>query len=257
MTSQQQIAASSVKISLPDIPALVANARQAAIMTTDGEIRVVDHETAKQLIHKKPVLVCHAPYTCKQLGAQDILGFDILELFAFVHPAKFCVPTPTGLAKALGLSPPQDFDGQPISLVESAQALLSDLRKDIWQAKANPISIANVMGGQGKGWNWTPFIFSALGEEYDPRIPVVSKTDLNVWKNLPEWSEEAPEPPPSHHPVTGEESRARLKQLLGQGAETRPSGQRKTKELFGYQLIPKIYSAKSIKSLIVSTLILT
>ncbi|HPF78215.1 MAG TPA: ATP-dependent DNA helicase [Alphaproteobacteria bacterium] len=209
------------KIMLPDVPALCANARQAAIMSSDGEIRIVDHETAKQIIHKKPVLVCHAPYTCRQLGAEDILGFDILELFAFVHPAKFCVPTPFGVAKALGLSPPQGFDDYPMTLMECAQALLSDLRQDIWQAKANPLAIAGVMGQQGKGWNWTPFIYSALGEEYDPRLPVISKTDLNVWKNLPEWAEEAPEPPPSHHPVTGEESRGRLKQLLGSDAEQR------------------------------------
>jgi ATP-dependent DNA helicase DinG len=77
------------------------------------------------------------------------------------------------------------------------------------------------MGQQGKGWNWTPFVFAALGEEYDPRIPVISKTDLNIWKHLPEWSEEAPSPPPSHHPVTGEEARERLKKLLGSGAEER------------------------------------
>lgn len=221
MTHAPQKAPATGSISLPDIPALCVNARQAAIMTSDGEIRVVNHETAKQIIHKKPVLLCHAPYTGKQLGAEDILGFDILELFAFVHPAKFCVPTPTGIAKALGISVPTNFDEQPMALIESARALLSDLRQDIWQAKANPLKIAGVMGGQGQGWNWTPYIFDALGEKYDPRIPVVSKTDLNIWKNLPEWSEDAPLPPPSHHPVTGEEARTRLKQLLGAGAEER------------------------------------
>lgn len=221
MNLQAQTTPQAGKITLPDIPAICANARQAAILTTEGEIRVVNHETAKQLIHDKPVLVCHAPYTCKQLKADDILAFDILELFAFVHPARFCVPTPVGVAKALGLSPPSDFDEMPMCLMECAQALLSDLRSDTWQAKANPLNIAGVMGLQGKGWNWTPFVFSALGEEYDPRLPIISKTDLNIWKNLPEWSEEAPEPPPSHHPVTEEEARARLKQLLGTGAETR------------------------------------
>lgn len=209
------------KISLPDVPALCANARQAAIMTAEGEIRVVNHETAKQIIHNKPVLVCHTPYTCKQLGAKDILGFDILELFAFVHPTKFCVPTPFGITKALGLEPPKEFDMHPMALMECAKALLQDLQRDIWQAKANPLNIANVMGQQGKGWNWTPYVFAALGEKYDPRIPVISKTDLNIWKNLPEWSEDAPLPPPSHHPVTGEEARAKLKQLLGAGSEER------------------------------------
>jgi len=206
---------------LPDVPALCVNARQAAILTTEGEIRIVNHETAKQIIHDKPVLLCHTPYACKQLGADDILGFDILELFAFVHPTKFCVPTPFGVSKALEITPPKEFDEYPMALIECAKALLQDLQSDLWQAKANPLKIASVMGQQGKGWNWTPFIFSALGEKYDPRIPVVSKNDLNIWKNLPEWAEDAPLPPPSHYPVTGEEARARLKQLLGTGSEAR------------------------------------
>ena len=208
-------------VSLPDIPAISVNARQAAMLTTDGEIRVLNHEQASQIIHGKPVLLCHAPYTCNTLGAKDINEFDLLELFAFVHPAKFCVPTPVGLSKALGLSPPTSFDDYPFTLMECAKALLEDLRVDPWQAKANPLHIARVMGKQGHGWNWTPFVFSALGEEYDPRIPVVSKVDLNIWKNLPEWSEEAPPPPPSHHGVTSEEAQIRLKELLGAGAEDR------------------------------------
>ena len=194
------------KIVLPNVPALCANAKHAALLSTDGEIEIISHEKAKQIIHDKPVLVCHAPYTCKQLGADDILAFDILELFAFVHPAVFCVPTPTGVAKALGLAPPSDFESQAMSLVECTQVLLQDLQRDMWQAKANPLAIAGVMGQQGKGWNWTPFVFSALGEEYDPRVPVISKSDLNVWKNLPEWSEEAPPPSPSHFPVTGKKA---------------------------------------------------
>lgn len=211
----------SKAVSLPDIPAVAVNARQAAILTTDGEIRIVDHIMAAQIINTQPVLVCHAPYTCKTLGLADINAFDILELFAFVHPAQFCVPTPVGLSKKLGISIPTSFDDYPFALIESARALLGDIRNDIWQAKANPLKISGVMGAQGKGWNWTPFIYSALGEDYDPRIPVISKLDLNVWKHLPEWSEEAPPPPPSHHPVSEEEAQTRLKLLLGDNAEPR------------------------------------
>lgn len=208
-------------IELPAIPALCANARQAAILTTDGEVKTLSHTQAAQLIHDKPVLLCHAPYTATQMSLDDIHAFDVLELFAFVHPAKFCVPTVTGLTRALGLSPPIDFESQSMSLMEITQALLVDLQKDIWQAKANPLKIASVMGGQGKGWNWTPFIFSALGEKYDPRIPVISKSDLNIWKHLPEWSEEAPIPPPAHYPVTHDEARNQLQKILGGNAEIR------------------------------------
>ena len=136
-------------ITLPDIPAVAINARQAAMLTTDGEIRILKHDQAAQELNKQSVLLCHAPYTTQTLNLKDINPFDLLELFAFVHPAKFCVPTPVGLATALGLSPPTSFDDYPFTLMECAKALLSDLRADIWQAKANPLHIARVMGKQG------------------------------------------------------------------------------------------------------------
>ncbi|MAZ76371.1 MAG: helicase [Micavibrio sp.] len=208
-------------ITLPDVPVLWVGAREAYILTTDGELQTVSKERAAAMVHKEPILGCHLPYTCSQLGAQDLIGFDILELFAFVHPAVFTVPTPAGLAKTLGLAAPTNAEDYPFALMECTKALLTDLRQDKWQAKANPLHISAVMGGQGKSWPWTSFIHSALGETYNPEAPVNSKTDLNIWKHLPEWSEEAPPPPPSHHPVTGEEARARLSHILGANAEVR------------------------------------
>ncbi|NCO04372.1 MAG: ATP-dependent DNA helicase [Alphaproteobacteria bacterium] len=216
---------------LPNVPSLWVDARQAYLMTVDGELQTLSKDRAAQMVHKKPILACHMPYTCARLGAEDLIGFDILELFAFVHPAKFTVPTPTGLCKSLGLPTPTSTEDYPYTLMECAKALLSDLRQDIWAAKANPLHIAQVMGNQGKGWAWTPFIFEALGEKYDPALPTNSKADLNVWKHLPEWSEEAPPPPPAHHPVTGEEARARLKEILGSGAEARQQQQDYTSKL--------------------------
>jgi ATP-dependent DNA helicase DinG len=84
---------------LPDIPALAVNAVQACILTADGELKTVSHDQAQMLIHKQPALVCHAPYTRGRLGLEEFLAFDVLELFAFVHPVKFCVPTPHGIAR--------------------------------------------------------------------------------------------------------------------------------------------------------------
>ena len=209
------------KVKIPNIPAMFVNAREAYVLSTDGEVSKLGHEQAKRLIHDKPVLVCHAPYTCKRLGLEHIRAFDILELFAFVHPASFAVPTPAGLAKALGLSAPQSAEDYPFTLMEACAALLSDLRQDPWRAKADPIKIAGVMGQNGKGWVWTPHIFAAMGQVYDPKEVIVSKADLNIWKNLPEFTETAPPPPPSHHPVTGEEARQRLGEILGTDSESR------------------------------------
>ena len=42
----------------------------------------------------------------QRLGYPDLSGLDLLELFAFIHPAQFMVPTAAGLAKVLGLDVP-------------------------------------------------------------------------------------------------------------------------------------------------------
>ena len=217
----QPLAQKQQSIALPDVPVLWATTKKAFILTPDGELQTPPKHKAQQILHKKPVLACHMPYTCKRLGVDDLFGFDVLELFAFVHPGKFCVPTPAGLAKALGLSVPDSQEDYPFTLLECVQALLSDLSVDPWQVKANPLEIAAAMGQQGKGWSWTPFIFSALDKTYDPKEIVISKSALNAWKHLPEWTEEAPALPPSHDPVNETEAQERLTELLGFEAESR------------------------------------
>lgn len=218
-TSAVQAKPESVKI--PKIPAIYVNAREAYLLSTDGEVSKISHAAAAREIHGKPVMVCHAPYTCKRLGVDAVQAFDVLELYAFVHPATFAVPTPVGMAKALGLPVPESAEDYPFTLMEAAGALLSDLRGDMWRGRADPVKIAGVMGQNGRGWRWTPFVFAALGQAFDDKEIYVSRADLNVWKALPEWSEGAPPPPASHHPVTEIEARERLAGVLGTDAEQR------------------------------------
>ena len=209
------------KVKIPVLPAVYANAREAYVMSADGEVSKLSHAAAKRMIAGQPVLVCHAPYTATRLDLDSLPAFDILELFAFVHPATFTVPTPVGIARALGITIPESAEDYPFALMEAAGALLTDLQTDKWRGRADPVKIAGVMGQNGKGWVWTPYVFAAFGQVYDPKDVVVSRADLNVWKALPEWVEEAPPPPASHHPVTGEEARERLAGVLGSGAEQR------------------------------------
>lgn len=210
-----------LKPALPDIPVLCVNTRNAAILTRDGEVKTLSHDAARMLLHKKPVMVCHAPFTRARLGLEEFMAFDVLELYAFVHPVRFCVPTPKGLTQALGLSPPQDFEDMPFALLDVATALLNDLQNDALKAKADPIKIAGLMGLQGKGWSWSPFIYESLGAQYDEAEQIFGKSALNVWRNLPEWAEEAPPPPAGHEGVSDKEAQERLQSFLGFNAETR------------------------------------
>src|SRR5690606_12126634 len=112
-------AAAKTAIRMPDVPALWVNAGKAHILMPDGEMKTLPLAQAQPFIHKKPVLVCHAPYMCKKMGVDDILAFDVLTLFAFVHPTRFCVPTPAGLAKALDITIPFDADDYPFTLAQA------------------------------------------------------------------------------------------------------------------------------------------
>ena len=47
----------------------------------------------------------NAPLVGARLGYGELSGLDLLELVAFVHPARFLVPTVKGLIRALSLSP--------------------------------------------------------------------------------------------------------------------------------------------------------
>lgn len=203
-------------------PVLCAGARDFAYLSTQGEIKLVNASQAVMAAGNNPVLVCHWPYTYARLGSKhDLNAIDVLELFAFVHPTRFCVPTPAGIAKALEQTVPETLEDYPLALLDSVTFLLEDLRQK--PNRDRILQIAAVMGQNGRGWAWTPHIFSALGEPYDPQQPLTSRTQLNVWKDLPEWAEEAPPPPSGQYPISGEESRDRLQDILAQGglAESR------------------------------------
>ncbi len=209
------------------LPALCVTAQKAALLSADGEIVTGAPREVIKEIEGRQVIVCHAPYTTARLDFSAFHALDILELFAFAHPASFCVPTPIGLARALGVTPPESFDDWPLTLLTCANALLNDVTRDVWSAKADPLKIAGVMGLNGRGWGWTPYVFAALGREYDPRETIIGKADLNIWKNLPEWSETAPPAPATHDGVSAIEAQERLRRILGPGAEQR-------KEQFDY-----------------------
>src|SRR5690242_14564259 len=86
--------------------ALVATARGALWRAPDGTIERLSAGDVILRAAGDPPLVCHAPAVASRLGLDDLRARDLLELFAFVRPAKFCLPTPRGLCEALDLGLP-------------------------------------------------------------------------------------------------------------------------------------------------------
>jgi len=205
-------------IRLPNAPVLVAGLREAAWLSPSGELTRVSLKQAAAWVRGRPPMVCHAPATARRLDIERFPAFDLLELFAFVRPARFCLPTPRGLAQVLDLPPPADLDDQAATLHAAARALLSELAAQPSNARLRSVASAMARGG----WLWGPVVLAALGLDCGRDRERHMVASLSVWDDLAEWAEHAPEPPPGNVPVEPLEARRRLADLLGGGAEERP-----------------------------------
>jgi ATP-dependent DNA helicase DinG len=178
-----------------------------------GEFFELSKKEAQVLSIQHHVLVCHAPYMNAKLDHDRFRMLDILELYAFLYPTKFAVPTPMGIAKSLGLTCPPDISDSPMLLLDCVAELLNFA--STCKEPDKILRIAQVMGLQGRGWLWTPYIFEALVQTYNAsEVITSSRNDLNVWSGLREWAEETPLPPPTDFRVSGDKTRERLSSLL-------------------------------------------
>ena len=204
------------QIRLPDAPALIAGHRGAVWLSQDGEIEEIDLREAARRAASSPPILCHAKSAAGHLKIGPFPAFDLLELFAFVRPAKFCLPTVRGLAEALGLVLPDSAEDEVVFLIDAARRLLSEL------VKAHPSVPPLAWSMAQAGWPWGVAVLAAL-EQGDParkaRNPVEG---FKVWTRLKEWEEGAPPVQPGHEPVEPEEARTRLLTLLRDDAEDRP-----------------------------------
>ncbi|TKW74110.1 MAG: ATP-dependent DNA helicase, partial [Staphylococcus hominis] len=106
-----------------------------ALHASHGGVWIADPAATRQIgrgeairtAAETPVILLNAPLAAQRLGYPELSGLDLLELFAFVHPARFAVPTPKGLAAALGLTPPADEAGIAAFLRTAAGHLLATL----------------------------------------------------------------------------------------------------------------------------------
>ncbi|MBV9860101.1 MAG: ATP-dependent DNA helicase [Alphaproteobacteria bacterium] len=204
-----------LRVAVPRAPVLLAGFREALWLTPDGEIEALSPDEARGRLDRETPMLCHMPATARRLGVAPFPALDLLELFAFVRPARFCVPTPRGLAEALGLVAPHNPSEACVALATAARALLQELGAD-----ADPEARALAEAADRGGWVWGPAVLAALPAPDDPRPRRAA--GLRVWLRLREWSEAPPAPPPGNAPVSAAEARGRLAALLGDGAEPRP-----------------------------------
>lgn len=222
---------------IPAATSLAVQAGRWAALTADGE--VLSGSVAQGGVPTDaPVLVCHLPYvvTRVNLAARPM---DVLELFAFVRPAVFCVPTIGGIARALAMDIPQTAEDAAMGLMKIVHELLADLTRFPGKDKPALLALAEAMGANGQGWGWSPYVIAALGGQYNPATPTRSRESLSIWNALPEWADEAPVPPPASRPVTGEQARNHLHDLITRRRGAGRAGEgRNAQDNYATRIIP-------------------
>src|SRR5215468_2037965 len=200
---------------VPRAPVLLAGFGEVLWLGPDGEIEALSVAEARARVETEAPMLCHGPATARRLDMSAFPALDLLELFAFVYPAQFCVPTPRGLAVAVGLPPPRSPSEACVTLATAARSLLEKLPEEI-DPEVRAIADAMNRGG----WLWGPAVLAAL-PACEPSA-LRQAAGLRIWARLEEWPEPAPAPPPANEPIGPAEVRARLAALLGVAAEPRP-----------------------------------
>ena len=156
-------------LALPDVPSLVALYKRALVLTEDGELRdLTSRELDRYLREAPPPLLVHRPATFRRLGLSSVPAFDLLELFAFVRPARHVPPTVRGLALALDLPLPASAEDE----VALLPAIAEELLREMTRGRSLPINReAAVLSARldRAGWVWAPFLRRALGEAAEPK----------------------------------------------------------------------------------------
>lgn len=208
------------RLLIPKAPVLALAGAEMICLTPDGEFQTLKPAAARKIVENDKPLLCHAPYIAARLGLPRLLAYDVLELFAFVHPTRFTVPTTEGLCRTLHLMEPETGEDQCLSLQHLVRHLLTDLSAEEGESAA---AIATMMQTPEEGWPWGEAVLAALGRDKNPLGRNEIRAALRIWEKLPEWSIHAPEPPPAHHGIESDEVGERLHRLLlQQKKEDRP-----------------------------------
>jgi ATP-dependent DNA helicase DinG len=191
-------------------PALVAS--HAGLWRADagGTVSALSRNEAVRRLADTPHLLLNAPQVASRLGLAEVSGLDLLELWAFVHPAQFLVPSARGLADALGLTAPAGEAAEAAFLGAAAAALLAVTGAADWEARAGAAESLDRLAR--RGWMWSALLDEAMRP--GPRAP-------SLFEALPEWSEVPPRPAPRVQTLGDAEVLGRLGTLAGERREPR------------------------------------
>ena len=158
-----------------------------------------------------PVLMINAPLVASRLGYPDLSGLDLLELFAFVYPARFCVPTPKGLADALAMEAPASDDAIPAFLQLAGASLVEHCEAPDWAEREGAWSSLQSLAKMR--WPWAPILAQHIAKP--------EKAERWLFSKLPEWDDAPERPQPAQVALSDADIDAQLDHLTGNAAERR------------------------------------
>lgn len=210
------------------LPALHASHAGTWIAEAGGATRGLSKGEAVMAAADTPLIMLNAPLVANRLGYPDLSGLDLLELFAFVHPARFCVPTPKGLAHALCLDEPGG-DGEVAPFLQrAAGALLARCEAADWVEREGAWSTLQTL--TRLRWPWAQVLARHVARP--------DKAEKWLFSRLPEWEETAERPQPAAVLLDELEIDGRLERLTGEGSERR-EGQREFARHVGSVFAPR------------------
>ena len=141
---------------------LVTGLSDAAWLDPTGEIAELSFEDAAARINDgiRPIL-CHAPATARRLALRRFQCFDVLELFAFVRPLDFCIPTPRGLGETLGIESGHRPSDGAIGLIQAPRHCCENWARPTTETRARLLGQWRRADGVGGLRSWRHLVRKA------------------------------------------------------------------------------------------------
>ncbi|MDB2324190.1 ATP-dependent DNA helicase [Alphaproteobacteria bacterium] len=211
----------SIKVpELQSVPVLYPHGTKMVWITADGVIQTLNKQAIAAELALGPVLVCHRRWSEARCGCEINPCLDVMELFAFARPARFCLPTPAGLASQMSLPRPQSGEDMAAILPRAAFMLLDELAMLEGRPREEAANIAQMMAAGG--WMWGPLIMLHMGLT-PPKPAPPDGLQAAIWRRLPEYTDYTPTVQPGSQPIIPDAARERLAHMLQGTAEARPS----------------------------------
>jgi ATP-dependent DNA helicase DinG len=180
-----------------------------------GAVSGIERGQALRLAADEPVLLLNAALTGARLARADVAGLDLLELFAFVRPARFCTPTVGGLARALRQEVPETPEAEARFLRVAAALLLAEAAAPDWLFRKG--AYATLQALLRLKWPWA-MLLAGVVQTPDTR-------DRGLFHVLPDWEDAPPRLRPADIRLDANKVIARLRDLTALGAEERSQQQ--------------------------------